>query len=541
MNNIIINKYIMELKFFINKKAYIIPVILVAIFSYGFVITHYSINIDTLSANRYFEDGVLIGQGRLTATIIHKIFNVMEFNPFFVDGIAVFLLVISAICLCALFKQITNNSLVLMSYTMFSYLFLSYPIINEIFVYTPASLSVALGFLLISFSFIFIYECIGTPKLSYIVYTTLLVFFSTSLYESFFPVYLVGMFIILILNFLTKNEKITFKMFIQKFCILLIPALIALLLSLLIPKIAIIALNIEINNHAEKTIHYKSLGIIGGLKNLFTTMIEDYFINGLFYLPIGVFVISNIISIISGIVLSVKKKNYIFLILFLGLNVSAISLSILQGKATAYRTCQTFQIFCAFAIMILYQLIITSNINKTLKVVTTLAVCLLIFYQVKNLHTIFYLNYVRYEEEKNTLIKICNEIEMKYGTDKPVVFFGNYELSNYITEQIYVKKDDSRMKLARNFLSLLNIDSDTYNKDYKYIQTNVNSYLMWSQFAFGEVNTELFKWIDILGYKLKPGSVENLSEAYNYVKSLRQPNNNEIQIIERPEYIIVNL
>ena len=82
---------------------------------------------------------------------------------------------------------------------------------------------------------------------------------------------------------------------------------------------------------------------------------------------------------------------------------------------------------------------------------------MLIFYQAKNLHTIFYLNYVRYEEEKNTLIKVCNEIEMHHDTDKPVIFIGEYEFSDYLTSRIYVKKDDTRMKLARNILKFFKI------------------------------------------------------------------------------------
>jgi hypothetical protein len=39
---------------------------------------------------------------------------------------------------------------------------------------------------------------------------------------------------------------------------------------------------------------------------------------------------------------------------------------------------------------------------------------IIIFYQVKNLHKWFYINYQRYEEEKNIIISIGNEIEKNY-------------------------------------------------------------------------------------------------------------------------------
>ena len=108
MKNSLLKQYTEEFNFFLKNKIYYIPVLLVAIFSFGFVVTHSSINVDTLSANRYFEEGLLIGQGRLTATIIHKIFSVMEFNPFFVDGLAVVFLIISANHLKSILKKLST-------------------------------------------------------------------------------------------------------------------------------------------------------------------------------------------------------------------------------------------------------------------------------------------------------------------------------------------------------------------------------------------------------------------------------------------------
>lgn len=536
MKNSVLKKYVNEIKYFLNIKLFYIPIILVSIFSYGFVITHYSVNIDTLSANRYFEEGALIGQGRITATLLHKIFSVMEFNPFFVDGLAIIILIISALVLCVLFKKITNDKLSLGAYIVFSCLFLSYPIINEIFVYTPAGLSIALGFFMISISLIFIYECINNFTTSNILYATLLLFLAISLYESFLPVYLVGCFIILILCLLNNNLKLTLK----EICIMLLPVTLSLTLYLLIPKILMLIFNIMPNNNAQKDILYSTYGLFEGLKNLAITMLEKYCINGLFYIPITVFMVSFITAIIMGIVLTIKRKNSLYLVLFLGLIVSTISLSILQGEASAYRTCQSFQIFCAFIIMLLYNMLISYN-KRILINISTLIIALLVFYQVKCLHTTFYLNYMRYEEEKNTLVKVCNEIELNYDTNKPVLFLGSYQLSDYITSRIYVKADNYKMKIARDILQLFNIDDDIYNNDYKYIETNINPYLEWSQAAFGEANTEIFKWIDMLGYKLKRGTMEMLLEAVTYVSKLGTFQNEHTQIIETENYIIVNI
>lgn len=538
MNNSTLSQYKDEIKEFFSNKKYYIPVLLVALFSYGFLLTHYSVNIDTLSSDRYFEEGVLLGQGRLTATIVHKIFNVMEFNPFFVDGIAVVILILSAISMCALFKRIVKDKLSMASYTIFSCLFLSYPLINEIFVYTPAGLSISLGFLMVSISLIIMYETLKKIKLANVIYTGIILFLATSLYESFLAVYLVEMFIVLILHYLVN--KLQPKEIVEMFFMLLLPALICVVLEITLPGLIIRIFEIEKNTNAEKNILYSKLGIIEGIKNLGITMLEKYFINGLFYLPITVFVFSNIACVISGIVLSIKNKDFMFSLLFLGLMLSTISLSILQGQAGAYRTCQTFQIFCPFVVIILYE-ILNNYKNQVVKITTTILVGVLIFYQVKNLHTYFYLNYVRYEEEKNTLIKTCNKIEEKYGTEKPVIFCGSYNFSKYLRDRIYVKKEDPRMEIARSVIKKFDKTAYIYNQDYKYIETNINSYLEWSQLAFQEVNAELFKWIDILGYKIKPADKNMLKETRMYLKNRKEEEKFETEIIDMKDFIIVIL
>ena len=67
-----------EIEFFTKKIEYIIPLIITAILSFGFVITHYSVNIDTLSSERYFREGELLTQHRFGGVLLDKIFGVME-------------------------------------------------------------------------------------------------------------------------------------------------------------------------------------------------------------------------------------------------------------------------------------------------------------------------------------------------------------------------------------------------------------------------------------------------------------------------------
>lgn len=58
-----------NLEYFIKDIYYVIPLILTAILSFGFVITHYSINVDTLSAGRYYSGDLLLAQERFRTSI----------------------------------------------------------------------------------------------------------------------------------------------------------------------------------------------------------------------------------------------------------------------------------------------------------------------------------------------------------------------------------------------------------------------------------------------------------------------------------------
>lgn len=138
-----------QISMFIKKINYILPVIITAILSFGFTITNYSVNIDSLEYERYYESGnELLAQGRFGIVFINKIIHIFEFNPFFNDLLAVILIILSTIILCALFKKITNNKLNEKVYTIFSCLFVSYPLISEIFLYN--SLNIAIAYILIA-------------------------------------------------------------------------------------------------------------------------------------------------------------------------------------------------------------------------------------------------------------------------------------------------------------------------------------------------------------------------------------------------------
>ena len=530
-----------KIEYFVKDIYYIIPVILTVILSFGFVVTHSSVNVDTLSANRYFEEGELIAQARFGTVLLNKIFHVMQFNPFFVDFIAVVFMVAAAITFCIALKKATNNKIKPIIYTIFSCLFISYPLINEIFVYTPASLTIGLCYFGVAVCVNFMQKYFSEKKTIYMIYTAAILTMIIASYESFASVYLCCMFSVLILDCICNNKKITFKETVINILEWIIPLLVSIIVSQMIARILMNILGIEKSLNATRGILYLSEGFTGAINYLIDGIIYSFVLKGLFYLPIAILLISVVINIIMSIIFSVKRKNITLYLLFLGTRVSLIAISILQGMASPYRACQVFAIFICFTFMLFTQTILNTSIKKALKKLLVILMFTLVFYQAKNLHKWFYLNYLRYENEKSLLITVANELQREHDISKPVFFVTEYELPEYISEKANMDTESKRYKLIEN------ISKNMFTKKYRDInvttkipETNVSSYINWGFGAFEESNTEIFKWLKLLGYEFKQGDVKTL-KAYlgEFLKLNRYPDKN--YIVETSEFIVVRL
>ena len=124
-----------EFQYFFQQKIYVIILCLTAICGYGFEMTHPSIGIDDTAVSLYLEDGLEVVMGRWFIYLINKIFHLSDFSPFMMELIGVILLCISATLFCVLFRRIFGRKVELTGYIIFSCIFISNPIISEVYVY----------------------------------------------------------------------------------------------------------------------------------------------------------------------------------------------------------------------------------------------------------------------------------------------------------------------------------------------------------------------------------------------------------------------
>ncbi len=472
------DKYKNHLYNLTNNRSLVVSLLLTCILSYGFTITNFSIGIDDTAFYRYFEKSDLLAQGRFGSTFLHEIFNMFEFAPFWLDTLAVSILFIAALTWCTLFIEITKGKLNNTSYIIFTTLFVSYPIINEIFIYMIASVPVCLGYLLTAIALIFSYEWIINKSSSiHMTVSMLIMTFTISMSEAFAPVFICGMFIILILVGIYSDEnKFDLKQYFKFFVKFILILTVSILLEFIISKIIIILLNIEVSPRGATDIFwFNGEGILNNLKLLIFRIYYSYLFKALEIKAILIFDLACLITAILGVIFLIKKKSITFFLLFLGLGLSNISLSVMQGTVSPYRTCMTFALFVGFVFMILYNQISNTSFKKIL----SLFVFIIVVIQSKNLNQRFYNDYKRYCQDKQVAIQTATIINYEFDNSKPIVFLGG--LGAYPNIEVG--------------------------------QTNGLSVINWGVLAFRENSTELLNFMMMHGYAFNQATDEQVEDA----------------------------
>lgn len=498
-------KYKLACQSLLAKKSFLIALVIVAVLGYGFAITHTSIGIDDTSFLRYYEQGLDIKLGRFLPVLIYKIPKMLQFNPMWLDSMGVLFLVLATLILCIFIKKISEDQLPYLFYLFLGGLFLSYPIINEIFIYMTTSLILGLGYLLLVLSIIFAYETIHCRK------KRLLPFLITigclggaiSIYESFAQAFLVLFLLTMYVEIYVSKNQITWKETIKTFISYMIILFITVVLGEMLVHGYWLIRKIDTasaKNIAANTIYWLEPTTLSAKINFFLTSMKQNYIEPIGnYVPITIFAISLIVGLLGTILAKNKNKLQLFIIFFASF-LANFALSVLMGIAAPHRTLQSVSLFIAFYFAFSY---VTLN-KKILKIIAASCLCYLVLFQTSELNSWFYNDYIRYEEERRIVAQVAYELEKNYS-HLPVVFTGNVELS-------------SRIKMN---------------------QTNGSSIINWGLVAFAEDASELYNFFKLEGFDIPKATAEQYQEGKAKSENLpKWPSQGSI--VQERDYIIVH-
>ena len=141
-NKSIINEYKECFKYFINNRIFMFIIILTAVLSYGFAITNYSVGIDDLALDRYVSGTWILSAGRWGTWLVYNILGITKFTPFWLEFVSAILIIITAITICAILKKKLKEKYNITLYIILAATYISYPLINQSFIYQPTNLSI---------------------------------------------------------------------------------------------------------------------------------------------------------------------------------------------------------------------------------------------------------------------------------------------------------------------------------------------------------------------------------------------------------------
>ena len=487
-----------NIKYFLKNKIFITLLIIVTIMSYGFAITHNGVGVDDLGSNRYVTGPYILSANRWGTWSVYNILRIIEFTPFWLELVTVLIYMATAILSCAIIKTIAKDKISNIAYIIFSFMYISYPVLFEPLKYQPTNLTVALSNMILILMAYFIYNnYFNNNKLkNYIIYG-LISSFAIAMYESCVQTYIIFVFMLLFLHFKYVDNEIKFiqiiKLGLAYIAVLIIGMSIYMIIGAAF-KMYLKANNLLVENFAyHKTV--KSFGIILDKINFFKYFEKiDYILGAFKYLSI-VFIISGLYELIRT-----KKWQYIFFS-FMTLLSSLIFFFIFE--AVLFRMYYAWAILIAFEAMYIFEVlrnIPVKNIDKFL----TFIFMFIIIIQTKETNQKAYENYRIEEMSKNTALVVTNTImaECEDYKNKPLIY-----------------------------------------KDVEFINEKESDMIYWGYNSFGEIGTELTKYINHFGYNFENASQEvydNLDEytAEDYAKSIKH--NNYVSEGEKYIYITIN-
>ena len=201
-----------------------------------------------------------------------------------------------------------------------------------------------------------------------------------------------------------------------------------------------------------------------------------------------------------------------------------------------YRTEQGMPFFVAFVCF--YIALMIQERKAVLERALSAAFVFLLIIQVGAMNKSFWINNLRYEEEKNVVLNINSMLSQNCDLSKPVVFIGNYTMSDSFNEKITVPSSSFAGKIFNTFIGP-EYRTDRINK-YDYIG---QSYLNWSMNHHLKDDLpcgELYKFCDYIGVTFKHCTAEQFKDAKKrYADLPAYPSKDCFE--ENDEYIVVKL
>lgn len=573
-----------------RNRIYILMLSFTAVCSYGFLITHQSVGIDDTPYAYYFEEGLNVIVGRWFLFLVNKIFHISDFSPFITDFVGVLIFMAAVTVWCALLYAVCGDRVPVWGYVFFSCIFLSCPLISEIYTYYLHN-GVSLGYLCTGISLHFFYQMSKDADrrkgiLAVGLGTAIFLFIAMGCYESFMVVWLVGILLVLLTEQYMGRRGGVFRML----GLAGLAAVSAVLLrSIMIAGcIGFFGLG-EMRDEAVQRSVAEILGWMfepGASAEFAMALKRIYVMYGVFayaYYPIKIFVLAACFMILSAVCTSVRRRNGWIAALTFGCFIASFLLVVIEGKATLYRSAQFLPVICGYGAFLAFYAVeglrgirlggmvgertsakrsfgrgrfcrrrdcaqdcpgsgIPALVHRIGSGLLVFGLCAVLWNQCFDMNKWFYVDWMKYQAALDTMGQIAVTLESSYDTSKPVVFTGTYQAPKGIIADAYVDYGTETFYKINRLTGL--VDEHLLEKFYReygvwVAQKPALTVFDWGINAFG-TDEELARFFAMHGHAIRANTDQSVfEEASAY--SIDLPNfPEEGSIVDAGDYIIVH-
>ena len=519
-----------------NKKVFYIPLILLLTVGYTFSAYNRTVSWDDLLKDSYREAFWTSRWGMNIWTIL---LGITDLNPFVDRFVSVFFLCIGAVLTCCIFYYISNKRNEVIAYTVLASMFVSYPLMIEIWEYTGADVMVTGNIVLASLCLLYLLVNRKSIGFRHFLVATLLMLIPVSSYEVAIFFYVSFVCIIIFYHYyILKEEGCTLKKWISNLFYFAIPAVAAVILRYVVGFAIQLIFQMPYRNAGNT-------GLKWGVNDIYHDLIGEngihYVIKGLVYFPITVFVLTTLVYVIVITFKSIKQKSAGMFALGAFIVISLFTQAILQCDLLPYRNAQTITLFLSF-VFFEFTLWISSIRSSFLKNIVYGSILFLCWHQSVYVNKILSLNNLRYDNETSVIRNIGQRIISDYNK-KTVVVVNPYENSKWINNRISVDETKWNGKLFYNIVNKI-YSSMEYPHNARYVQSCVtsNSALYASlknYFSYSGFDIDLIHPINTPGYKDR--KADDLKLQLKALEISRETKMRPYEIKDMGEYIIVSL
>lgn len=421
-----------------SNKLLCIFIFFVALFAYGFPLTHYTLSIDEENALFRVGDAITVWsmQGRFGISILKTLFFSGQTNSITSTFLSVSALSFTSLIWAYAFSNLNTSK----NKTKFDFgglivalLFLSFPAHSENIGFSIMSFELGVGWIFVSMATLLIAKwAIFKKNKYYMMMGLLLLILSISIYQAFLPVFICGVILITLINLVSLHKENINAVF-KDYLLIILKYLTVTVVSLIIYKI----IDTVISSYIPKTDYVEGFFLWG--KETPSIIIRNLLGNIKGIVMGDVIHGSNIIlpsMIVSFLLLlfffckallraEVRRTDWIIVLLFLVFIISPFLMSILLGSPMPIRASFAIVLFISASWYLLY-IIMDRKIYKIVIISFTI---ITVFYQSQSMAQLFYSDYNRYQED----VKIANQIgyrimDLDLGEipPYPVVYLGKH-------------------------------------------------------------------------------------------------------------------